>query len=52
VRHHSLAGSPSHLIHKGTIKEVNEMKKITVRKTGSVRLTSAATPLYGTICIL
>ena len=26
------------------------MKKITVRKTGSVRLTSAAHPLYGPTC--
>jgi hypothetical protein len=26
------------------------MKKISVRKAGTVRLTSAATPLYGTTC--
>jgi hypothetical protein len=26
------------------------MKKITVRKAGSVRLTSAAAPLYGALC--
>jgi hypothetical protein len=26
------------------------MKKITVRKTGTVRLTSAASPLYGSSC--
>jgi hypothetical protein len=26
------------------------MKKITVRKTGTVRLTSAAAPLYGKSC--
>jgi hypothetical protein len=26
------------------------MKKITVRKTGTVRLTSAAAPLYGATC--
>jgi hypothetical protein len=26
------------------------MKKIVVRKTGTVRLTSAATPLYGKTC--
>jgi hypothetical protein len=28
------------------------MKKIVVRKTGTVRLTSAATPLYGRTCIV
>ncbi len=28
------------------------MKKITVRKTGTVRLTSAAAPLYGSTCKL
>jgi hypothetical protein len=27
------------------------MKKISVRKAGSVRLTSAAQPLYGSTCI-
>jgi hypothetical protein len=26
------------------------MKKIAVRKTGTVRLTSVASPLYGTTC--
>jgi hypothetical protein len=26
------------------------MKKITVRKAGTVRLTSAAAPLYGSAC--
>ncbi len=26
------------------------MKKVTIRKVGSVRLTSAATPLYGATC--
>jgi hypothetical protein len=26
------------------------MKKITVRKAGTVRLTSAAAPLYGSTC--
>jgi hypothetical protein len=26
------------------------MKKIAIRKTGSVRLTSAAHPLYGSTC--
>ena len=28
----------------------NTMKKIEIRKTGPVRLTSAAHPLYGGIC--
>lgn len=28
------------------------MKKIAVRKTGTVRLTSVATPLYGRTCIV
>jgi hypothetical protein len=27
------------------------MKKIAVRKTGVVRLTSAASPLYGATCV-
>jgi hypothetical protein len=30
--------------------EVKSMKKVTIRKAGTVRLTSAATPLYGGIC--
>lgn len=28
------------------------MKKISVRKSGSVRLTSAAHPLYGPTCVV
>ena len=28
------------------------MKKIVVRKAGTVRLTSAATPLYGSSCVV
>ena len=28
----------------------NQLKQITIRNAGSVRLTSAAHPLYGTTC--
>jgi hypothetical protein len=31
--------------------EVNFVKKIAVRKAGTVRLTAAASPLYGATCI-
>jgi hypothetical protein len=30
----------------------NTMKKIEIRKTGPVRLTSAAHPLYGGVCVI
>src|ERR1700744_4943087 len=34
-----------------TSGEVNFVKKIAVRKAGTVRLTAAASPLYGATCI-
>lgn len=44
VRWPKAAGRPAH-------EEVKSMKKITIRKSGSVRLTSTATAFYNLFCM-
>jgi hypothetical protein len=46
----SAEGRPLPNRNPPVIHEENTMKKIEIRKTGAVRLTSAAHPLYGGIC--